>query len=138
MPLEQFDENNRMHLAACINDDNSHGKSGLASGTCVIYAYSDDGGRTFHRADGSVIDRLPLRVSTADKVAHGHWYMSEAGVCATVDGDPLVVFRKSDNTSQWRIFSDGKWQPPVDLPRAFRRARPWVDRDGVITVYKSS
>lgn len=52
-----FDDNNRLHLGSTINNDNSS-----LGATHVVYAYSDDGGLTFHRADDSAIGDLPMRV----------------------------------------------------------------------------
>lgn len=55
----RFDRFNRLHFAATINNDpNSMGSSH------IVYAYSDDGGVTFHRADGTLIQNLPMRVDT--------------------------------------------------------------------------
>ena len=56
----KFDKTNRMHLQVPIR--------GLdAAGRVIdrdLYAWSDDGGKTFYRADGSAV-RLPLTVNPA-------------------------------------------------------------------------
>ncbi|NOR76053.1 MAG: hypothetical protein GQ525_12975, partial [Draconibacterium sp.] len=54
----KFDINNRLHLLSIINaDDNFNGS------TDVVYAYSDDGGDSFYRRDGTSIAPLPIRVT---------------------------------------------------------------------------
>lgn len=61
-----FDGTNRMHVAAmvyniCIN------KPDLVWGnhTHILYAYSDDKGKTWHKAGGDLIKSLPLTVENA-------------------------------------------------------------------------
>jgi len=52
-----FDDRNNMHLASTINADNESKGS-----THVVYAFSEDGGSSFLRADKSKIGELPMRV----------------------------------------------------------------------------
>jgi len=52
-----FDFNNRWHVATSISNHES-----LSASSHLIYAYSDDGGSTFNKADGSSITELPMRV----------------------------------------------------------------------------
>ncbi len=54
----KFDKNNRLHLLGLINANSIYDGS-----THVMYAYSDDGGDTFFRRDGSQIASLPIRVT---------------------------------------------------------------------------
>jgi len=53
----KFDHNNRLHLLSLVNADDTYDGS-----THVLYAYSDDGGDTFFRKNGSQISSLPIRV----------------------------------------------------------------------------
>lgn len=50
--------NNRLHLLSAVNADDTYDGS-----THVMYAYSNDGGDTFFRRDGSQIASLPIRVT---------------------------------------------------------------------------
>lgn len=72
----RFDRTNRMHVGLGIH--------GLADRTSMrdgnLYAYSDDGGQTFHRVDGSRVE-LPLTINPApahnadvDKHADARWW----------------------------------------------------------------
>ena len=54
----KFDSNNRMHLVSCINADSKHYDT-----THLVYAYSDDDGKTFHKLNGDEIKSLPIRVT---------------------------------------------------------------------------
>ena len=54
----KFDKNNRMHITANVNADTIQDNS-----SHIIYAYSDNGGQTFQRLDGSVISSLPMRIT---------------------------------------------------------------------------
>lgn len=55
-----FDKTNRMHLLMMIRGLNENGRIVDAQ----VYAWSDDLGKTFHRADGSIV-KLPLTVNPA-------------------------------------------------------------------------
>ena len=72
----RFDRTNRMHIGLGIH--------GLADRISMrygnLYAYSDDGAQTFHRADGSRVE-LPLTINPApvhnadiDKHADARWW----------------------------------------------------------------
>lgn len=54
----KFDINNRMHLLSLVNADNTYDGS-----THVLYTYSDDGGNTFYRLDGTQVNSLPIRAT---------------------------------------------------------------------------
>ncbi len=54
----KFDMDNRLHLLSAVNADNTYDGS-----THVMYAYSNDGGDTFFRRDGSQITSLPMRAT---------------------------------------------------------------------------
>ena len=66
-----FDKTNRMHLVVTqIYDDPLYGKKAWDSHSHVLYAYSDDGGRTFRRIDGSKIESLPMSAANMTVVCH--------------------------------------------------------------------
>ncbi len=133
-----FDENNRLHLATGMNTDNSGNGSHPGAGTAICYAYSDDKGETWHKANGIGIDSLPMRSATADIVAGGHWYIMEAGVTVSPRGKPVVAYRYTPDgnttVSKWREFGESSWKEEYALPRFYRRAKPRVDCKGVLTV----
>ncbi len=135
-----IDDDNRMHLATGMNTDFSSNGSHPGAGTAICYAYSDDKGETWHKADGSLIESLPMRASTTDLVAGGHWYVMEAGVTVSPNRKPLVSYRYTtdgtggNSTSRWREYGDNGWKDEVVLPEMYRRTKPRVDRKGVITV----
>lgn len=54
----KFDMDNRLHLLSAVNANSIYDGS-----THVMYAYSNDGGDTFFRRDGSQITSLPLRAT---------------------------------------------------------------------------
>jgi len=56
-----FDFNNRMHLSTSINNNND--KEFM---TDVLYTYSDDQGKSFHRADGNSV-KAPVRVESGQR-----------------------------------------------------------------------
>lgn len=60
-----FDKNNRMHLAVSLNNNNPANISNY-----VIYAYSDDQGQSFSKADTATITSLPMRVDAGGAQAH--------------------------------------------------------------------
>jgi hypothetical protein len=84
----RFDKvTNRMHFVASVNNDNSKNPNNdvSQSSTHLVYAYSDDGGNTFHRADGAPIASLPMRADADPSqgdvvVADHHWIDIVTGV----------------------------------------------------------
>ena len=66
-----FDRANRMHVQVPIRGLDDH----LRIVDAEVYAYSDDGGQTFHRADGTKVE-LPLTVNPAP----GHHAGIDAGL----------------------------------------------------------
>ena len=60
----RWDKNKRMHLAFGLLNENTPSSKGRHTGSDVLYAYSDDGGKTFHRGDGSLI-QLPMAPNPA-------------------------------------------------------------------------
>lgn len=89
-----FDRTNRMHLVVGTNDGT------LAASnidTHVVYAYSDDLGETFHKANGSLIASLPMDLSTGDVVV-GKTFSTTNGLAFNPhvgigpDGYPIVSY----------------------------------------------
>jgi len=63
-----IDKNDRMHLTWNIGRDKDHITKDLAlEGTHIMYAYSDDEGDTWHKADGTRL-ALPMTTENADIV----------------------------------------------------------------------
>jgi hypothetical protein len=132
-----FDHKNRMHITWVVDDGN--GSSGYH--THVLYAYSDDGGDTFRRADGALYKTLPITLETGDVVVGPDWcgndgslwYTSYVGV--TADGYPAVSFAdNSDDTAWWSLWRPEKgWSAPVKLPYEYLPARILTDANGIVT-----
>lgn len=55
-----WDSNNRMHISIGMLDKNTRGPHPPAVGTDILYAYSDDGGKTVFKSDGTPI-KFPIR-----------------------------------------------------------------------------
>ena len=87
----RFDRNNRMHFTVPLN---SLGTDGIMTSR-TLYAYSEDGGETFHRADGTKIESLPMTCSAgpgqADVLDLGgatRVYFDAHGIPAVYGGQP--------------------------------------------------
>lgn len=58
-----FDASNRMHVIATVaNTESSRTWNGM---THILYAYSENRGKSFHRIDGTPINELPLTIENA-------------------------------------------------------------------------
>lgn len=95
-----FDMYNRMHFASTINNNDAS-----PDATHVLYAYSDDGGLTFHQAtNDTLIPGLPMRASgtnaadvVADAASVSEYFWNHAGVFVDGQGTPAVTYwKKSD------------------------------------------
>lgn len=135
----EFDLDNVMHFCYSINNLTSNKNS-----TEVIYWKSLDGGDTFMRADGTVING-PVRASgstdVGDIVGANGRYSSSASVSVDWGGNPIVVFdayvdqsSASATTPPYtRIRRNGTWESRISMPLV-RSAGSWVGsgNDGII------
>jgi len=132
-----FDRDNRMHVTWVVDDGN--GSPGYH--THVLYGYSDDGGDTFKRADGSPYETMPITLENGDVVVGPDWTGSDGSlwytsyVGATVDGHPAVSFADNNNDSAWwSLWRPGVgWSAPAKLPFEYIPARILTDANGILT-----
>lgn len=129
-----FDENNRMHVSWDVFVEYGLGPSH------IMYAYSDDGGVTFHKADGTTIKSLPIVLSTPTKAtadiveaAPSGTYHTLTAVGVAPDGSPIVSFfdKKTRNTD-YRVWNGRSWSDAGVMPASLQ-ARFAADSNGVIT-----
>jgi hypothetical protein len=128
-----FDKNNRMHLVTVM-----HASGTAAYATHVVYACSDDGGKSFHKADGTPYGALPITLQNADVVIGPPWVDSntlynKAEVGVTADGRPMVTFVKEGaRRGNYVCFWDPEsgWSDPAPFPNLTF----CTDPNGVITV----
>jgi hypothetical protein len=105
----RFDCANRMHVATAINDDDA-----VDGPTDIVYGYSDDEGATFHRANGSLVETLPMRVEAGpnqgDVVLHAAVSI-EAYVFFNRSGTPAVSYNLHTGTPSYGVASYSYWDP---------------------------
>lgn len=113
-----WDKNKRMHLVLGLLNENAPAGHGH-TGSDVLYAYSDDGGKTFHRGNGSKIE-LPMRAEAgphqADVVYSKHdgpppWVGLDPSIHIDDKGRPVVGFlvHKSASRSRKMVLENGRW-----------------------------
>lgn len=125
-----FDAKNRMHV--CWDDFVAPGKGTSA----IMYAYSDDGGQTFKRANGQTIATLPITPSTADVVNRtsvGKYYTLEH-MGALANGRPIVFFFEGQGANQpyFSTWDGTAWTTRKTFPSDFP-ATAVTDRNGIIS-----
>jgi hypothetical protein len=114
------DIHNRIHFTACGHI----GKSGKV--VRLVYAYSDDQGETWHRADGTRIPGLPLQgdddAPNLPDVVRDMGSSSIVKVVADGNQRPAVKVGQSHH-SGWIVWKDDKWNTLQSLPanRGFQR-----------------
>lgn len=133
----RFDRFNRLHFAATINNDpNSMGSSH------IVYAYSDDGGLTFHRVDGGLIANLPMRVDAGtDQASVVDGPVDNFSVSATAytdaNGVPFVTYWPTlNNTAVYRYWNQATntWSQSIPSPAgSILRVMNHLDPNGVLT-----
>jgi hypothetical protein len=107
----RFDKQNRMHFTVPLR---SIGPDGIMVSQ-ALYAYSDDLGDTFHRADGTPVQSLPMGGVPGPHQAD---VLGEAGstiVYFDANGIPGVFGAGGETTVYWHTGL-GKWQsfkPPL-------------------------
>lgn len=121
-PNIQVDKNNRLHFAALGQD---WGDNKVIWGTHTFYAYSDDSGDTWHRADGSVISVLPMTKGDMDNTTPQPWPSGVSSLwnqCIAGYGSdlkPIVSFSYMSNPGKtWSRWTGSYWKK-VSNPAGF-------------------
>lgn len=128
----RFGYDNRMHIAIACNAVDDPAARG---NTHLVYAYSDDGGESFHRIDGSRIEQLPMRIdppaNRPSLVAANQTLGLPASPFYDRDGNVAV-----STGSYWYYDRErGEWVGPVPSPvhRGGWSVSSYLDRDGIVT-----
>jgi predicted esterase len=112
-----FDRNNRMHIIALLLNHTPPSYAGSPHfGTDVLYAYSDDGGQTIHKSDGSQI-QWPMRVESGayqGEIVFSDYsdYLNLAVFLATDrDNNPIILAGTLAASDGWHLLrrESGTW-----------------------------
>jgi hypothetical protein len=142
-----FDAHNRMHVSWTWYAEYERDGSGHTKPNYPSYAYSDDGGITFNKADGTPLT-LPICFADSDIVIHPSWlepntegyFYGYTQVCAMPDGTPYVWVMPKDGppgTGRAIIRYDAStgWSNPMLMP--WGATKFLIDSGGVITAVSS-
>lgn len=137
-----FDGKNRMHVAAmvyniCIN------KPDLVWGnhTHILYAYSDDKGKTWHKAGGDLIKSLPLTVDNAsvavDRTTEHDLIGGSIELGAFSSEKPVLIYQtRTDKRTHTVTWKDNAW---VELKMPHISSKSLVCRpNGYIALYNGT
>lgn len=113
-PSFKFDKNNRMHFSvSAITNSAGNGANRL------IYAYSEDGGETWHRANGTYIPSLPIRgIDTQPSVGDvaldigtsTNYLGAPVGLIVDKNGMPgTAVVSANSSTPTWYTWNGTVW-----------------------------
>lgn len=114
----RWDKNKRMHVAfSLLNENTPTSSTNRHTHTHLLYAYSDDGGKTFHRGDGSLI-QMPMRAEPgphqADVVYAEHegpppWLGVIAGINIDEHNRPVVSCKSFKTGAHRFVLENKKW-----------------------------
>lgn len=133
-----WDRRKRMHIVCSVLNKNTPSAKGRHTHTHVLYAYSDDDGKTIRRGDGTEI-RWPMRaeegphqgdVVHTESEGNPPW-LSVAGGLKIDDHDRPVVSCLSFKTGKHsKVLEKGKWLPVQEAPSSAPNASADDDDDG--------
>ena len=116
-----WDSNNRLHMMIGMLDKDTHGPHPRGIGTSILYAYSDDGGKTVHRADGTLI-QYPIRASSGPEANRGdiileemkddpnyNWLNRNAGIYLDKADRPMIAVSSYKTGRHYYRLESGKW-----------------------------
>jgi hypothetical protein len=105
-----FDSNNRMHLICNLINQATTGAS--EANTHVLYAYSDDGGDSFKRIDGSNISSLPMGPTSMTVVTSRNQadISADCYIGAFDTNKPVVSWRSTGEGSRIVFWNGINWQ----------------------------
>ena len=136
----RFDFNNRLHVAGAINNNTKYDAA-----SHIVYAYSDDRGNSFNRADGSKITSLPIRVDSGpaqgDIIDGPDKFATFASASFDKDGNPIITYTRMNSKASYgmdpayfKFFKDGNWSKILSYPTGGHvKNIPVVDANGVIS-----
>lgn len=115
-----WDTKNRLHMVIGMLDKDTFGSHPPAVGTSILYAYSDDGGKTVHRADGTRI-QYPIRASSGPKANQGDiileemsapdnkWLNRHGGIYLDKADRPMIAVNSYTTGRHYYRLEAGKW-----------------------------
>ncbi len=105
-----FDNNNRMHLVCNLINQPTTGAAG--ANTHVLYAYSDDGGNTFRRINGTTIGALPMGPDSMTVVISRTQADIGAGchIGAFDTNKPIISWNSAGDGSRIVFWNGRAWQ----------------------------
>lgn len=117
----RFDRRNHLHLVWTNFGENSP-RVGASGAEYLLYAKSNNGGKSWQHADGRRIRKLPITHETADVVIHAKEGESRLASIARLtfdqDGRPLVYLIQDGQAKVVRHNGRGQWgQPEPTQPR---------------------
>ena len=132
-----WDKNKRMHVSfALLNENTPTSSTNQHTHTHVLYACSDDGGKTFQRSDGSKIE-LPMRAEAgphqAEVVYAEHegpppWLGVSAGVRIDSKNRPVVSCESYKTGPHKFTLENGQWtELAKNTPASAPTAQPQDD-----------
>ena len=145
-----FDPQNRIHVSwvwgkhyTASEGSNSY----FNNPNFPSYAYSEDGGNTFHKANGSTLN-LPLNKNSSDVIISPVWinpkdngyFYGYTNVAAMPNGTPYIfIWPKSTSTKVDRALinydSKNGWNKPQLMP--WNATKLLIDSKGIITAFSS-
>lgn len=145
-----FDPQNRVHVSWVWGRhySSSDGSNAFFNNpNYPSYAYSDDGGETFRKADG-VILTIPLSKNSSEQIISSDWinpnnngfFFGYTIVSAMPDGTPYVyIWPKTTSSEVDRAWikhdSTNGWTKPQKMP--WNATKLLIDKKGIITAFSS-
>ncbi|OHB73759.1 MAG: hypothetical protein A2Z25_00750 [Planctomycetes bacterium RBG_16_55_9] len=145
-----FDVNNRMHVSWTWYAEYEDDGSGHLEPNWATYAYSDDGGMTFYRADNAPLT-LPISIDQTDIIVPPSWlepvdptqgyFYAYTEINAMPNGTPYVWIMPKSGTrpGTGRAFCyrmpRGGWSQPILAP--YGATKFAIDDNGIITFISS-
>ncbi len=116
-----WDSSNRLHMVIGMLDTTFCGAHPVPVGSHILYAYSDDGGKTAHRADGTLI-QYPIRASSGSSANRGdiileemkddpkhNWLNPGASLSLDKDDRPMISVESYSTGKHYFRLESGKW-----------------------------
>ncbi len=116
-----FDKDNRMYLATGMNTQN-----GPAQVNSIIFAYSDDGGVTYRKMDGSSIS-LPMQVASGSRQADvvdsvPSAAFEQPSITYGFGNDPAIQY-SAEGSHYYRYWTGSGWSGRITSPVQSMRGR---------------
>ncbi|WP_299249368.1 BNR-4 repeat-containing protein [uncultured Aquimarina sp.] len=133
-----WDNTNRMHLVTTVAVENAPNRTNNGM-TDVLYAYSDDEGITWKKANGRTINNLPLTRNNASVVSNRSNQkdiISGARIAAFDRDKPVVAYQIGEGSNKQLYLKTWNGSSWIEVNAPYKSTALYARRNGEVVIFR--